>query len=456
MTIAEFTRFKNTLLRSARLSLLPAGIAMLAMTQPGYAVPSFARQTGLPCNMCHTTFPELTPFGRLFKLNGYTMSGLPQITAKGGKTTAGLSLNQMLPLSAMFEISHNGTAKSIAGTQNGDTEFPQQLSLFLAGSLTQHLGSFFQVTYTGQSNSFSIDNTDIRYARMATFLGKSAIWGLTLNNNPTVEDLWNSTPAWGFPYASSDVAPGPTAGPVITSLAADVAGVGLYGMWSDHVYGDVSLYRTDHIGGTQPPTGTGFQYNIQGIAPYWRFAYFSDKGHTRYEVGTYGMSMSSVPNAESGPRDRFVDTAGDAQIERDLPNDNMLVLHATGIHEYSALNNSFISGAAGTADHDLNLERGDLSYHLGNKFSATGAAFRISGTPDALLYPAGSISGNFNGRPSTTGYIGQLSYWMEQNVELLAQYTVYTRFNGASHNYDGTGRNASDNNTLYLAIWLTF
>src|SRR5665647_2743974 len=38
------------------------------------AVPSFARQTGLSCTACHTVFPELTPFGRLFKLGGYTMS----------------------------------------------------------------------------------------------------------------------------------------------------------------------------------------------------------------------------------------------------------------------------------------------------------------------------------------------------------------------------------------------
>jgi hypothetical protein len=38
------------------------------------AIPSFARQTGMKCNECHTVFPELTPFGRLFKLGGYVMS----------------------------------------------------------------------------------------------------------------------------------------------------------------------------------------------------------------------------------------------------------------------------------------------------------------------------------------------------------------------------------------------
>ena len=37
------------------------------------AVPSFARQTGQECIACHVSFPELTPYGRYFKLTGYTI-----------------------------------------------------------------------------------------------------------------------------------------------------------------------------------------------------------------------------------------------------------------------------------------------------------------------------------------------------------------------------------------------
>jgi len=39
------------------------------------------------------------------------------------------------------------------------------------------------------------------------------------------------------------------------------------------------------------------------------------------------------------------------------------------------------------------------------------------------------------------------------NVQATAQYVIYSKFNGASNNYDGAGRSASDNNTLYLALW---
>ena len=42
---------------------------------PANALPSFARQTGQPCGTCHTDYPGLTPYGRLFKLGGYTAGG---------------------------------------------------------------------------------------------------------------------------------------------------------------------------------------------------------------------------------------------------------------------------------------------------------------------------------------------------------------------------------------------
>ncbi|MDA8052506.1 MAG: hypothetical protein M0002_21305 [Rhodospirillales bacterium] len=41
-------------------------------------------------------------------------------------------------------------------------------------------------------------------------------------------------------------------------------------------------------------------------------------------------------------------------------------------------------------------------------------------------------------------------------MKLFAQYTRYSQFDGAAKNYDGSGRNASDNNTLFLGVWLAF
>ena len=142
----------------------------------------------------------MTPLGRQFKLNGYTLTGLKTITSKPGHQNAALSLLSELPLSAQFTISNSTTQQPQPGTQNGSFELPQSASLFLAGAIGEHVGGFIQVTYSAQDDNFSWDNTDIRFARDTKFLGKDFVYGVDFNNNPTVEDLWNDTPAWGFPW----------------------------------------------------------------------------------------------------------------------------------------------------------------------------------------------------------------------------------------------------------------
>jgi len=63
----------------------------------------------------------------------------------------------------------------------------------------QHVGSFLQVTYDSQGDHFSMDNTDIRYANKTKLGGKELVYGLDLNNNPTLDDLWNQYAGVGLP-----------------------------------------------------------------------------------------------------------------------------------------------------------------------------------------------------------------------------------------------------------------
>lgn len=39
---------------------------------------------------------------------------------------------------------------------------------------------------------------------------------------------------------------------------------------------------------------------------------------------------------------------------------------------------------------------------------------------------------------------------------LALQYTLCTEFNGARADYDGSGRSARDDNTLYAVFWIAF
>ena len=431
-------------------------LCALLMAPRAMAVPSYARQTGLSCNGCHYTPPELNPAGRLFKLYGYIdKMKTGGITAEADKRHAGLDLLGTLPLSAWFEASFTNTKAPQPGTQNGNVEFPQDISLFLAGAWSTHIGSFLQVTYDTQGDHFSMDNTDIRYARVKKLAGKEWVLGLTLNNNPTVEDLWNSTPAWGFPFIASDVAPTPTAAPIVASLGEDVAGLGGYSMWDQHLYFAGTLYRSAHIGTSQPTTGEDFGFNIRGVAPYWRVAWQQNGVKNNLEVGTYGMHMNSTPGAITGLEDTYTDVGVDWQYDRTIAKD-VFSLRGSYVRENSELVASLAAGAAGLANHHLDAFNANAEYHFGNRYSAAFGWFSTTGTTDPLLFGPAAITGSANGNPKSRGYSANFSVWPTQNLDLGLQYTGYTTFNGLANNYDAAGRNATGNNTVYLLARFVF
>jgi hypothetical protein len=439
-------------------------ISLFLQVPQASAIPSYARQTGFPCKSCHYMPPELTPLGRAFKLNGYTMAGKPTVTSPGKGNTSGLSILESFPLSVLFDTSFASLKSPEPASQNGSFQFPQQASLFLAGAWATHVGSFVQVTYTSQGDHFTWDNSDIRYANATKLLKKDLAYGITLNNNPTVEDLWNSTPAWGFPWVGSDWAPGPNAGAIVNGgLAEDVAGIGMYAMWDNHLYLAGTIYRSAHIGAPQPNrgvdgSGAPLSINIRGVAPYWRLAWQQNSKNNNLMIGTYGMHMKSTPGAITGLEDSYTDWAADFQYDRIIPQfkGDVLSIRGTYIRENSALVATGSSLADPLIQHHLNTVQANAEYHFGDKYSATIGYFDVDGTPDPLLYPQAPISGNANGDPRSSGLIGNISWWPVQNIGLTFQYTGYTRFNGAATNYDGAGRNADSNNTLYLIARFVF
>ena len=446
--------------RAAALSILAGSILFLLNVPSALAVPSFARQTGLACSACHTTPPELNAAGRRFKLVGYTDRApeTPAVKSNPATKHAPLDLLRTLPLSAWIETSLTTTKAAVPGTQNGTYQFPQDVSLFLAGAWADHVGSFLQITYDPQADHFTIDNTDVRIANARTTNGHDdLIYGLTLNNNPTVEDLWHTTPAWGFPFMASAAAPGPAAAPIVASLAQDVAGVGGYAMWNEHLYGDITAYRSNHVGAAQPNAGTDHGINVQGLAPYWRLAWQQPIGSDTYlEFGTYGMQVKSTPGGITGPRDRFTDKAVDAQLDQTLFIRDILSLRASYLRETSSLEGTLAGGGAAQSAHNLTMLTANAEYHFGNAYSAALGVVKVTGTSDELLFAPAAITGSANASPNSTTYIANLSWWPVQNVQVAGQYSWYPRFNGGSTDYDASGRNANQNNTLYLLARFIF
>jgi hypothetical protein len=290
-------------------------LSLLVVVGRAYAVPSFARQTGLSCNVCHRNPPELTAFGRNFKLKGYTLASVAANDKVGNSKDLWLTKN--IPLSAMILLSNTSFQADQPASQNNSAGLPQQLSIFLAGGFASHFGSLAQVTYTHSDDHFSMDNTDLRFANHGKLGAGELDYGLTINNNPSVEDLWNTTPAWGFPWISTSSGVSPIASPLINgALAQDVAGFGGYSMLNNHLYTEVTLYRSEHAGAATPVTGTGSSYNISGVAPYWRVAWQQSLANNYFEVGSYGIDVNSFPGAVSGSKDRYVDPSFDFQYSR--------------------------------------------------------------------------------------------------------------------------------------------
>jgi hypothetical protein len=457
----------------AILSSLAILLYLCGFSAEALAVPSFARQTGVACEGCHTVFPELTPFGRSFKLNGYVMDNLPQVKGMTTDNKDALLLNWLPPLSIMFQTSYTSTAKALpdpvsGNSQNGQVLFPQQASLFYAGRIAPNLGAFIQMTYASDSGTFGWDNTDIRYADHASLAGNDLTWGISLNNNPTVQDPWNSTPAWQTPFDQrSSAAPTPTAATQIDgTLAGSVGGLTLYGWFANSIYAEFGGYRSAPQNFTGQsgagPLDSSASNVVRGAAPYWRLAYEHQWDRNSWMIGTFGLDAKLFPGNAFGtslPLDgltnNYRDLAVDTQYQF-IGDDSIYSVQAVYIHEKQTLDANVAANPTFNASNTLRTMRIGGSYYYQRKYGGSLGYFSTTGTSDAFYNNGKAVFGSANGSPDSKGWIAELNYIPWQNVKVALQYSAYNRFNGGSDNYDGLGRKASDNNTTYLLGWINF
>ncbi|HET6907607.1 MAG TPA: cytochrome C [Rhodanobacteraceae bacterium] len=432
--------------------LLWAIVSCLPRVAP--AVPAFAGQTGQPCAACHVGGfgPQLTPFGRGFKLNGYTLS-----THDG----------RNLPFAAMLVagFTHTRRAQSQPAADHfdrNDNLAVQEVSGFLATRLGDHAGVFAQVTYSGIEHQLAWDNTDLRFAKTFTAHGHGGVFGLSLNNNPTVQDVWNNTPAWKFPFVSSELAPGPIATPVLDGrLAQQVVGATGYLYLDDNFYAEAGAYRTLPRPWLRR-LGTSLDASTPRAAPYWRAAWSHDWDAQSLSLGALGFAADLQPPGQTGRSDHFRDLGLTANYQF-LGDRHIFAFDGSLIRERQRLDATFDGGGAEHPHDSLMALSLAASYYYSNTYGVTLAAFSLHGSRDALLYAAAPDTGSANGSPDTRGSMVQFDWtpfgkdgskWSPwANLRLGAQYTHYGTFNGARRNYDGFGRNARDNDTLFVFLW---
>ncbi|MGO9741848.1 MAG: hypothetical protein ACLPN5_10125 [Roseiarcus sp.] len=452
---------------------LVLGVAYAAI-QPAAALPSFARQTGQPCATCHTAFPQLTPYGRRFKLMGYT--------ATGGQYT----FPPYPPLAFMLQSGFTHTNADLGpqggafNSPNNWTALDQQFSVFWGGRITDHLGAFVQVTRTddGGGVAWGWDNSDVRYVITGDVAGHNVIWGLDFNNNPTIQDPWNTTSAWAWPFISSAFQPSPYAATLFDGPFGGLLGpgnavsAGGYAFVDDSYYAELSLYKTpsynlqSRLGVCCASDLLGNNITFDGAAPYWRFAIEKNIGAHSIMVGTYGMLADVIPNDISGfGTDKYWDEGFDSQYQW-IQDKHAVTLRANYVIERQQFDNSFYSQGL-TSNHVDYLESLKLQgeYVYDNTYSFGVGYFNISGTPDAGIYQ--NIGPNGNPSPNSAGWVFDVSYlpfshggpglWPWANTRIGVSYTMFTRLDGLVKNVDSTpGLSASGNNTLFLYAFTMF
>ncbi|WP_243303813.1 hypothetical protein [Geothrix oryzisoli] len=155
---------------------------VLGLVTPARAFPIFARKYQTSCVTCHTVFPKLNAFGEAFRLNGYRMPKETEEQIKQKPVSLGseaykrvwpaavwpneLPGNAPLAVNVKMASVYNA-ATDASGNKtvvHNDFQFPQEVNLFAAGTLGEHLSFMAELTHA--ENSDGSAGTEIEHARL--------------------------------------------------------------------------------------------------------------------------------------------------------------------------------------------------------------------------------------------------------------------------------------------------
>jgi hypothetical protein len=157
--------------------------ALLVTAIPARAVPAFARKYQTSCQTCHIVFPKLNAFGEAFRLRGYRMPGETEDMVKEKPVSLGApaykrlwpqsvwpgEISPAVPLAVNIKLADLNTSTlnedGTATTVYNDLQFPQELNIFGAGTLGDHVSYFSEVTF-GQNPDSSVE-VEIEHADIA-------------------------------------------------------------------------------------------------------------------------------------------------------------------------------------------------------------------------------------------------------------------------------------------------
>jgi hypothetical protein len=232
---------------------------------------------------------------------------------------------------------------------------------------------------------------------------------------------------------------------------------------------------------------------LGGTNPYWRLAYTREWGAHNIMLGTSGMVAhvfdAGMDTSDPNNGGRTKNTGIDAQYQY-LLDPHSVTAQASFMRQNQNYSANAMAAAASpyfladgvtpvappNPSDTTNTFRAKLSYVYQAKYGGSVSYFNVRGTTNTLFQTSGfdtnsqitstdpngtgilstRVNGNLSGNPATRGFNYEGFWTPVQYVRVGVQYTAYNKFNGASDNYDGFGRNARDNNTIRFYIWAAY
>lgn len=447
-----------------------------------YALPTFSRQTGKNCAACHMNIGELTPTGRQFKLMGYS----------AGEAVIPLSATGVLSDTRIHSTASSASAQ-INLPKNGSV-IPEAASVFISGKYYEDVGGHIKWTLntanitplfnsqgiqngTKVGSDMFLDASEIRYTNRLQVSEQNVVVGVTLNNAPSVQDLWNTSPVNSYPYRTSGLLSawgigqfGPTT-LIDGGLNSQVAGVGVYTMVNESLYAELAAYTRFSSSLSVVSLAGPLTTVSKPLNPYWRIAYNPVKGENSFMLGTFGMitTLSNDQNMTGSSGGKYTDIGFDFEYQ-----------HITDVHSWST-QMTYITEqvnwdglAVANGNHDtsrshLNTFKAKISYDHQRQMGANIFAFYTNGSIDNNYWAynqdptvvTGACNQNnsqlafcsANGSPKTSGYGFELYYVPAPYLHIALQQTFYNNFLGGPvfiDNSSGNVRAAKDNNLTYL------
>ena len=236
-----------------------------ASAENAYAVPAFARQTGMACNTCHFQhFPILNEFGRSFKAGGYTTIG-GQSLLEGDFLSLPSVLNASIVTKIMYQKS-NGDSKLVSERNSGELQFPNEGAILFGGRVGEHMGFLLETQIVEESEvgwaSFKIpftyevaSETKLGVVPFTTDAGGAA-YGFDLLNTGAMRmqrSLEHRTETSAQQYISTDESNVATG---VAFVASNPIGYVNFTIWSpEHVNTDAKPYLNYYRAVLTPKVG---------------------------------------------------------------------------------------------------------------------------------------------------------------------------------------------------------